>query len=77
MIELEVETVTLEDGINYLIIGDIRDNENEYLYLSNENKNDDFCIRKSKIQDGKKVIIPLDSEDEFKRALELYKISNS
>lgn len=77
MIELEVETVTLEDGINYLVIGDIRDNENEYLYLANENKNDDFCIRKSKIQDGKKVIIPLDSEDEFKRALELYKISNS
>ena len=53
MIELEVETVTLEDGINYLVIGDIRDNENEYLYLANENKNDDFCIRKSKIQDGK------------------------
>lgn len=77
MIELEVETVTLEDGINYLVIGDIKDNENEYLYLVNENKNDDFCIRKSKSQDGKKVIIPLDSEDEFKRALELYKISNS
>ncbi len=60
------EYITLEDGIDYFIIDEIEENGNTYLYLTNENDVEDFCIRK--MADNNKVVA-LDNEEEFKKAL--------
>lgn len=59
------DIIKLEDGINYIITETIRFGDNEYLYLTNENDVNDFCIRKV-VNDE---IIGLEDENEYNKAL--------
>ena len=59
------DIIKLEDGINYIITETIRFGDNEYLYLTNENDVNDFCIRKI-VNDE---IIGLEDENEYNKAL--------
>ena len=57
---VELERVTLEDGLKYLVITTIKDGDNCYMYLSEENNANNFCIRKIIEKDGSEVITPLE-----------------
>ena len=43
---METEIVTLNDGLEYVIVDEISSNGNVYVYLSNVDNPDKFCIRK-------------------------------
>jgi len=66
------DVITLEDGIEYAIIEEIEANNNKYVYLSNVNDSEDFCIRKVIIEGNEEVLIGLEDEDEFDLALMLF-----
>lgn len=61
---MKVECVTLEDGLNYIIMDKKIINNIEYLYLTNENDFSDFVIRKINNDE----IIGLNDEEEYKLA---------
>ena len=69
---LEFDIVTLEDNIEYVILARIENNGNKYVYLSQVDDDDDFCIRKEVVEDNKTYFTGLNDEDEFKLALELF-----
>ncbi len=63
---------TLEiDGKQYLIIDQIKDKDNEFVYFSNEEDPKDFCIRKL-ASDDNDTLVGLDSDEEFDYALGLF-----
>ena len=65
----ELDVIKLEDGIEYAIVQKIEKNNNTYLYLTNIDDEKDFCIRKLIIQNGEEVLIGLDDDEEFDKAL--------
>lgn len=66
------EVYSLElNGKQYLIIDRIKDNDNEFVYFSNEEDPKDFCIRKL-AKDDNDLLIGLDSNEEFDYALKLF-----
>ncbi len=73
---VEVECVTLEDGLKYLVVTTINDHDNCYMYLSEENNVNNFCIRKVIKKDNGEVIVPLENKEEFELALNLFKKKN-
>lgn len=77
MEETEITTVILDNGIEYIIVDEVNYNDNKYIYLTNINDEEDFCIRKSIIVNNEEMYIGLDNDDEFNLALELYSKKNS
>jgi len=72
MKEKEYNVVTLEDGIEYTEIDRLVDNENTYVFLSNIDKPDDFCIRKLIHKDNEDFIIGLNDNHEFDRVFTIF-----
>lgn len=66
---VDVEKVTLDDGNTYIIVEQINIDNIKYVYLTNENNEKDFCIRKSIIENGEEFLVGLDSVDEFQKVL--------
>ena len=66
----ELDVVTI-DGVNYLILEKIDYNDNSYVYLSNVMDMNDTLIKKIDINDSK-VVVPLDDENEFELACNLF-----
>ena len=64
-------TIEIDDN-KYLITDQIKDDKNEYAYLSNVKDVNDFFIRKIAVLDGEEVFIGLDSKEEFDYALKLF-----
>ncbi len=62
--------IGLEDNIKYFITKEIQCENTVYVYLTNINDVNDFCIRKT--DEKKEYLNPLDNEEEFKKALELF-----
>ena len=73
---MDINYITLEDGFDYIIIENIKENNNEYLYLVNENDDKKFLIRKIIIENDKELISPLDNDSEFEYALNLFNNKN-
>ena len=69
---MEFNSIILEDNIRYLIIKEIENDGNKYIYLTNENDPEDFCIRKTIIKNNDEFLIGLSSKDEFDKALLLF-----
>lgn len=67
-----MKTVRLEDNKDYLILDTIKINDNEYVYLAYINDKDkkEVCIRK--VVDNGENLVGLDSEEEYKVALNVY-----
>jgi len=65
---IEVEAITLENGVEYGIIKEI----NNYVLLVNPNDESDYCIRKNVNRNGQEYIESLDSDEEFEMALALF-----
>lgn len=61
--------IELEDKNNYYITKEIENNDITYIYLTNSKDFSNFCIRKKNKDD---ILIPLDDEQEFNKALNLF-----
>lgn len=74
--ELEVNIIKLEDGIDYVIVDAIQTEENKYLFLANKLDETDVCIRKIIKKDTKEYLIKLDNDDEFEDILTLFNLKH-
>ena len=74
--ELEVNVIKLEDGIDYVIIDAIQNESNKYLFLANKNDETDVCIRKIISKENKEYLIKLDDDDEFEEVLTLFNVKH-
>lgn len=72
MEEKEYNVITLEDNIEYTEIDKIEYNNNTYIYLSDIENPENFCIRKLIIENNEEYIIGLDNEEEFNNAFNLF-----
>lgn len=68
MEEIELDVLTIDDK-EYIVIDEINDNENTYCYLCNDLNDEEFFIKKIK----ENQLLPIDSEEEFNKALKLFK----
>lgn len=66
---VDVEKVTLSDGITYIIVDEIKLEDKKFVYLTNENDVKDFCIKKSIIENDEEFFVGLDSDEEFDQAM--------
>ena len=64
--------VTLEDGIEYLVIDKIENSGSYYVYLMNKDDEDDICVRKEILEGEKCYLVGLDNKEEADKALYLY-----
>lgn len=67
-----INTITLEDGIVYAVIEEIESKDTRYVFLSNIDDNEDFCIRKVIKEDNEEILVGLDNDEEFDLALMLF-----
>ena len=67
-----MKTYILEDDEEYVAVEEIPNNEVTYLYLANLKDEKDICVRK----EIKDEILPLDSEEEFNKAMLLFSQKN-
>lgn len=72
--EVEVNVIKLEDGIDYVIIDAIQNENNKYLFLANKNDELDVCIRKIILKDDKEYLVKLDSDEEFEDIMTLFNL---
>ena len=64
---MQVEVLDI-DNKKYMVLNEISDNDETYLYLSNINDPKDFLIRKLD-KNNKEYLINLDDKEEFKKAM--------
>ncbi len=69
---MNIKCVKLEDGIEYMILDEIDSDVNTYVYLTNIDDEEDFCIRKVDNSRNSELLVGLDSNEEFDKALLLF-----
>ena len=69
---MNIKCIKLEDGIEYMVLDEIDNDVNTYIYLANANDEDDFCIRKVDNSKNAELLVGLDSNSEFDKALLLF-----
>ncbi len=66
-----METIVLDDNIEYVIIKEEKINGILYTLFANVNDSSDICFRKTKIDsDGEEYYIGLDSDEEFETVVQ-------
>ena len=69
---IDVNSVILENGIEYIEIDELKYNNVRYVLLSNLNNVKDSCIRKIVIENNEELLCGLDTGDEFDIVLEMF-----
>ena len=69
---MEMKCITLEDGLEYMVLDEIDCDDSTYVYLTNVSDEEDFCIRKVNNKVNSALLIGLDSDNEFDKALLLF-----
>lgn len=69
---MNIKCVKLEDGIEYMILDEIDSDVNTYVYLTNIEDEEDFCIRKVDNSRNSQLLVGLDNDEEFDKALLLF-----
>lgn len=64
-----LESIVLDDGIEYLILKDKVIDNVKYTLFVNINDDTDICFRKTIINDNEEYYVGLDNEDELKKVL--------
>lgn len=67
--EETIKAITLEDGIQYAIIDELIINDIKYVFLSNIDDSEDFCIRKVLKENEEEFLVGLEDDSEFDLAL--------
>ena len=70
--EEEIEIVTLEDNLDYMVIDEIPNGDILYVYLANIDDEKDVCVRKVTHEHGEDMLNGLDSSEELDKALLLF-----
>ncbi len=70
--EETVEVITLENGLDFMVIDEIVSGAITYVYLANVDDERDTCVRKVTKENGKEILNGLDSKDELEKALLLF-----
>lgn len=65
----DVKSVILEDGIEYWVMDEIDNATTTYYYLCNIDDEEDFCVRKIEKEKDDQLLVGLDSDAEFDRAM--------
>ena len=74
--EKDVITVNIK-GTDYIVLDEIKIKDITYVYLVNENDENDFFINKVIIKNDEEYITGLDSEEEAKAAMQAYVEKNA
>lgn len=69
---IEVNTVVLENGIEYTEIDKLVHNDIKYVLLTNVKNVKDSCIRKISVYENEEYICRLDDDNEFDLILKLF-----
>ena len=69
---MEVDTIVLENGIEYTEIDDLIYNNTKYILLSNIKNAKDSCIRKISIENDEEYLCRLDNDNEFDMILDMF-----
>lgn len=64
-----MESIVLDDGIEYVIVDEEIINGTKYTLFANINDSEDICFRKTEIVNGEEYFVGLKDEKEFKLAL--------
>ena len=62
---MELETIVLDDGIEYAIIKELKINDTLYTLFANVDDSEDICYRKTINKDGEEYYLGLDDDKEF------------
>ena len=73
---IESKSVKLEDGIEYMVMDEISNSSTTYYYLANIEDEEDFCIRKIDKRKNDQLLVGLDSDAEFDRAMLMFMKKN-
>ena len=65
----EYNVVTLSNGIEYTEVSRIKIDNNTYVFLSNMDNPEDFCIKKIIKKDNEELIYAIDSDEEFNKVM--------
>lgn len=60
-----MDTIILDDGIEYAIIKELEINGTLYTLFANVSDSSDICYRKTAVQDGEEYYVGLGDENEF------------
>ncbi|MBQ2872547.1 MAG: DUF1292 domain-containing protein [Bacilli bacterium] len=69
---VDIDTIVLENGVEYTEIDDLIHNDTRYILLSNIKNVKDSCIRKIEIEDGEEYLSKLEDDNEYERVLDLF-----
>lgn len=69
---IDVNTMILENGIEYTEVDDLIYNNTKYVLLSNVKNVKDACIRKISIENDIEYVCRLDDKNEFSTILKLF-----
>lgn len=64
-----MESIILDDGIEYIIMDSEVIDDTEYTLFVNVNDNNDICFRKTVIENGERYFVGLDDKMEFDKVL--------
>lgn len=62
---MELDTIILDDGIEYAIIKELKINDVLYTLFANVNDSEDICYRKTITQNDEEYYVGLDDDNEF------------
>ena len=69
---IEINTMVLENGVEYTEVDNLIYNNFKYILLSNINNVKDSCIRKMSVEDNEKYVYRLEDEKEFDMILKMF-----
>lgn len=69
---IEVNTVVLENGVEYTEVDELMYKSTRYVLLCNVKNAKDSCIRKIEVENNEEYFCRLDSENEFNVVLDLF-----
>lgn len=73
---IDINTIVLENGVEYTEVDDLIYNNTKYILLSNIKNVKDSCIRKISIENNEEYLCRLDDDSEFDVVLELFMKKN-
>jgi len=66
------EILTLENNKEYVVVDTVVHEEENFVYLINNNDNKEILIQRVKIEDGAETLYPLKDKEEFKALLQVF-----
>lgn len=69
---MDIDIITLDNNLKYMVIDTILNENNKYLVLINNEDEQDIVIRKVIKKEDREYLIKLDSEDEFEEVMSIF-----